>query len=173
MVQPLVPRSILLGLGGPCLGDRLRPAGFESAESGLLMPVATSCWRCRCGRVRPGGEAPQRWVTRGNAGVGGQVWGTGEAEGPPICLRSDRSTAARHATLGQQILDIPVRQRIAQIPTNRHQDHIRWIPQPSEARPQCWYSDSDDPSTTPPDLALIDATAQLDGAGDVVVRFRR
>src|SRR5947209_534796 len=58
------------------------------------------------------------------------------------------------APFGQQLLDIPVRKRVAQIPTNRHQDHVRWIPEPSEARPQCWYSTTTTTHPILPDFAL-------------------
>jgi hypothetical protein len=32
------------------------------------------------------------------------------------------------ATLGQQLLDIAIREAVAQVPADRHRDHLRWEP---------------------------------------------
>ena len=36
------------------------------------------------------------------------------------------------ARLGQQLLDIPIRESVAQAPADRDRDHLRWEPEPGE-----------------------------------------
>jgi hypothetical protein len=56
---------------------------------------------------------------------------------PPV----DGDVINSDTSLGQQFLDIAVRQAIPEIPAHRHHDHIGWKAEPSEAGPRYWYSD--------------------------------
>ena len=44
------------------------------------------------------------------------------------------------APLGQQLFHVPIGQAIAEVPADRHHDHIRREPEPHEPRPRRTYS---------------------------------
>jgi hypothetical protein len=37
--------------------------------------------------------------------------------------------------LGQQLLDVPIGQAVAEVPADRDRDHLRWEPEPDERGP--------------------------------------
>src|SRR5258705_11257855 len=67
------------------------------------------------------GEWRQNRAASANSGVN---------RNPP----ADRDVIDLHATLDQQLLNIAVRQAIAQVPAHGHHDHLRWEPEPGERR---------------------------------------
>jgi hypothetical protein len=74
------------------------------------------------------GEPPVFWDVAARSGSLDEL--RGEALHPP--LNADMING--YAALGQQLLDIPVRQAIAQVPPDRDRDHIRREPEASEDR---------------------------------------
>jgi hypothetical protein len=45
----------------------------------------------------------------------------------------------RDATLGQQLLDVSIRQSVPEVSAHRHHDHIWWEPETGEAGPGHWH----------------------------------
>jgi hypothetical protein len=71
-------------------------------------------------------------VPRWHAGAGGRRRRTaGEPLHPPI----HRHVVHGDAAFGQQLLYIPLREAVAQVPADRDTDHLGWEPEPGEGRP--------------------------------------
>ena len=59
--------------------------------------------------------------------------GLGEQRREPRHPPVDRDVVDVHAALGQQLLDIPVGEAVAEIPAHRERDHLRWNWNPANA----------------------------------------
>jgi hypothetical protein len=61
--------------------------------------------------------------------------GVGEQRSEPLHSPVHRHVVDPHAPLGEQLLQIPVRQAVPQVPADRDRDHLRREPEPGKRRP--------------------------------------
>ena len=65
----------------------------------------------------------------------GEAGGIGQQRCEPLHPPVDRDVVDLDTALGQQLLHIAVKQAVAQVPADRHCDHLGWEPEPGERRP--------------------------------------
>jgi len=61
--------------------------------------------------------------------------GVGEQRGESLHPAEDGDVVDLDAALGEQLLHVPVRQAVPEVPANRDRDHLRWEPEAGEGRP--------------------------------------
>ena len=61
--------------------------------------------------------------------------GLDEQRSEPLHPPVDGDVVDFDAALGEQLLDVPIGQPVAQVPADRDRDHLRREPEPGERRP--------------------------------------
>jgi hypothetical protein len=111
---------------GRCQRVPLDPAPRPADRSG----------RARWHRRPVGRSAAWRsWKCRGPGSRMTRSGGVGEHRGEPLHPPVDSHVVDLDAALSQQLLNVPIREAVAQVPADRDRDHLRWEPEPRERRP--------------------------------------
>jgi hypothetical protein len=72
----------------------------------------------------------------------------------------------------QQLLDVSVRQAILQIPPDRHQDHLRWKPEPDKTGPGWWHPNLTTAHRPTLPEPVIDQRNPVETLATLIARFR-
>jgi hypothetical protein len=93
-------------------------------SGGSASPPTKPSWYIASRRIASAAERSRRSQPR-TVAAGDAV---GEQRGEPLHPLVHGHVIDIDATLGQQLLDIAIREAVAQVPADRHRDHLRWEP---------------------------------------------